>query len=175
MVEAETDPEHVAADVGDAVARCQCGLPLCGAGMAEGEEAGVGAAIERVQEFGFTERRRGDGGEQLRLEGGDAGRDRRGVEPFVGEHPADRVPAVERARVEGRAHETHRVAGIADPVRWKGQIVEFGIPAGQRGACSEAGRAVHQAKPLPRHRIFIAAAEVEEAFREVRAGSVDRE
>ena len=42
--------------------------------------------------------------------------------------------AVERGRVEGRAHEAHGVGGVTDLAERQGQVLELGIPAGDRWA-----------------------------------------
>ena len=52
VVDRETDPQHVAADIGDAIFRFQLLVPaLCG-WASEGEEARVRRSVERVEWLG---------------------------------------------------------------------------------------------------------------------------
>jgi hypothetical protein len=52
VIEAKADPQHVAAHVGDAIALAQHVVPARRIGVAEGEEAGVRAVVERVEQLG---------------------------------------------------------------------------------------------------------------------------
>ena len=89
------------------------------------------------------------------------GRNARGRQAVVRQHPLDRVEAVKRRRIEGRAQEAARVLGIADASRRQAQILELGEPAGDRRPRTEARRRVEEGAAFARHRIFVAAAEVE--------------
>ena len=58
MIEAEPDPQHVAAHVGDAVASPSARAhQRCASGDAEGEEAGVRPSVERVEQLGLRRAR----------------------------------------------------------------------------------------------------------------------
>jgi len=48
MIDRKTDAKDVATNVGDAIFRHQLGAPTLGIGMAEGEEAGLRRAAERI-------------------------------------------------------------------------------------------------------------------------------
>ena len=162
MIQPQPDPQHVAADVGNAVLRQQRLLPFGRLGMPQGEEAR--RAGEWVEQLSGGERgvrkTLGEALFQARHPFADPG----GGQPFARQHAADVEKAVQRGRIKGRAHEAHRVAGIAGLPRRQGQILEFGIPAGYRRARTEAWRAVHQAEPFAGHRILVTAGEKEAAF-----------
>src|SRR5205823_3876549 len=69
------------------------------------------------------------------------------------------------ARVEGGAEEAAGVAGIADASGRQAQILELCIPSGDWRPRPEAGWRVEEGAALARHRIFVAAAEVESGAR----------
>ena len=52
MIDCEADPQHVAADIGDAVAGLERLVPALRIRASEGEEPRVRLAIERVEKLG---------------------------------------------------------------------------------------------------------------------------
>ena len=60
LIDSESDPQHVAADVGDAIAREQIRIPALRTGIAKGEEAGMRAAVERIEQIGVRNAGFGD-------------------------------------------------------------------------------------------------------------------
>ena len=77
------------------------------------------------------------------------GGDARGGQAIFPQHSANGVKTVKRRRVEGGAHEAHRVARIADDAGRRVKVVEFRIPAGDRRPLAETGRRVEEAQPSP--------------------------
>jgi len=59
LIDAETDPQHVAANVGDAVAGLQLGIPALRIGASESEEPSVSApiSVQRIEKLRSCERR----------------------------------------------------------------------------------------------------------------------
>src|SRR5690349_16849105 len=144
LIDAETDAQHVAAHVGDAVPRLELGIPALGVWAAESEEARVRLPLERIEKLGGGKRRPWQGSEQLPLQLLRMPGDRARREPVFRQHPLHGIESIETRRVEGRAHEPHRVLGITDAAGWKRQVLELGVPSGDPWPFTEARRRVHE-------------------------------
>src|SRR6185437_14354535 len=165
LVDSKTDPQNVAANVGDAVPGLELLVPAQCGGASEGEEAGMRKAVDRIEELGLRDRRARDRGEQLALKSIDVRGNALGRELVLGQHPPDRREPVEPGGIEGRAEESRSVLGIANATGRKAQILEFGEPAGDLWARTKTGRRVKKGAPLARHRIFVSATEIESGLR----------
>ena len=93
-----------------------------------------------------------------------------GVDRVDGEadpvHPVEHGgKAIEPARIEGRAHEAGAVGAVGDGVAAAAaERAESREPAGVARARRIARRAMHEAGALARHRIFVAAGQIEGAI-----------
>ena len=125
----------------------------------------MGSAVERVEQLGRAERGAAMPSSSCACSGGDMGGNRSRGQAVLEQHPLHRGEAVQGRWVEGRAQKARRVFGIADASRRQAQILELGEPAGDRRPRAEAGRRVEERAAFPRHRIFVAAAEVEGSCR----------
>src|SRR6476469_1724618 len=89
LIDSEADPQHIAANVGDAVLNLEVGIPALGVGASEGEEARVRAAFERIEQFRLTERSVADRVEETLLQTRGMGRDSCRRQFVLGQHAPD--------------------------------------------------------------------------------------
>jgi len=52
LIQAEPDPQYIATNVRDAISCLEVGMPTLRVGAAEGQEAGMRAGFQRVEQFG---------------------------------------------------------------------------------------------------------------------------
>ena len=80
-------------------------------------------------------------------------------------HPVEHAgQPVQSGRIERRAHEPGPVGAVGDgAVAFAAQRAKRRKPSGVARPRGKAGRAMHEADALPRHRIFVAAGEIERA------------
>ena len=119
-------------------------------------------AADRVEQFRLRQCRPARSRRAIGLEAGDLGGNRPVVIPFSVSIRWIALKRYKRGGIERRAHEAHRVPGIADPlraVRSDRRTRRYQPVIG--GRCAKAGRACMKPMPSPGHGIFIAAAKEE--------------
>ena len=152
MVEREADAKHVAAHVGDAVARLELARTSAARPGRGRRGSARAAAVERIEQLGARPAQfRPCASSKRACRRPTCAEIARGGQAVLPQHPPDGIEAVERRRVERRAHEPHRILGDSRPMPGgSGQVLELGEPAGDRRPRAEAGRAVQEgACPRP--------------------------
>src|SRR4029079_3594038 len=144
MVDRESDAKHVGPNVGDAVPLLQLFVPARRVRRSEGEESRMRRRVERVEKLGIAEPCRFAALDQLALKVHDIGGDARRRQAILQQHPLYCVEAIKGRRIECRSQKAPRILRVANAAGRQLQVLEFGIPAGNGWAWTEAGRRVEE-------------------------------